>query len=313
MKVIFFGLGSIGRRHARLLLNNFNHELFAFRSDRKSKPNRLGITELHSWKEVSRLSADVAFITNPTFLHIDTAIRCAGMGMNLFIEKPIDCSTGKLDKLMGMVRKKKLATYVAYCLRFHPVLKKLREYVAGRGPMHCRVVTSSYLPGWRPDKDYRNIYSAQKRKGGGVIFDLSHEIDYCSYLFGGIREMRGTFGKISSLKISSEDYADIILKCQNAIVNLHMNFFSKNWERSIRVDLKDSGHISADLINSTMSVCEKGVKRVYKYKFRLDDLYLGQLEYFFRNIKNKKMMNNLREAGKIFRKIAAFKKQKGAY
>src|SRR3989344_5974566 len=144
MKIIFFGLGSIGQRHAQILLKNYHHELFAFRSGAVDKKNPLGIREVYSWEEVKRLKPDIAFITNPTFLHIETALKCAEIGCKLFIEKPVGSNLENLDKLIKIVKDKNLATYVAYCLRFHPVIKKLKEYIKKIKPVYVRAVCSSY-------------------------------------------------------------------------------------------------------------------------------------------------------------------------
>lgn len=310
MKIIFFGLGSIGQRHARLLRKNFNHDLFAYRSNRQNEPNKVGIKEIYSWKEVKELSPDVAFITNPTSLHIKTAIKCAELGINLFIEKPIDCSTDRLDKLVSLVRKNRLTTYVAYCMRFHPVIKWLHEYLDDKKSMHAKVVCSSYLPDWRPGRDYRNIYSAESKKGGGAILELSHEIDYSRYLFGDILEMQGSYGKVSDLEINSEDYADIAMKCRKGAVNAHLDFFSKDLERTIKIDFQNSDYIRADLIRNTLSINKNGSERRYKYKLKKDDIYLRQLEYFFKNFKKRKMMNNLIDASRVFKRIVTFKNEK---
>ena len=43
--------------------------------------------------------------------------------------------------------------------------------------------TSSYLPSWRKTVDYTKSYSAFPNRGGGVLLDLSHEIDYLKWLF----------------------------------------------------------------------------------------------------------------------------------
>jgi len=309
MKIIFFGLGSIGQRHARLLLKNFDHDLFAFRSNKKSKPNKMGIKELYSWKEVAKLSPDVAFIANPTSLHVKTAIKCAELGIHLFIEKPIDAGTDGLDRLIKLVKKKNLTTYVAYCMRFHPIIKRLHTELADKRPVHCKGTVSSYLPAWRKGRDYRSIYSAQKNKGGGVILDLSHEIDYSQYLFGDVLRMQGAYGKISKLKIDTEDYADIIMKCKKSVVNLHLNFFSKNWERTLHIDFEDSGYIKTDLIRNILTTNKGGRERSYRYKLKRDGMYLEQLKYFFSNFRNKRMMNNLIEASKLYKKIIAFKIQ----
>jgi len=307
LKILFFGLGSIGRRHARLISNNFDHHLFAFRNSKKSKPNKLGIKELCYWREVKKLSPDVAFITNPTYMHLKTAINCARLGINLFIEKPIDCDTGRLNELIRLVRKKRLTNYIAYCMRFHPAIMQMKDYLANKRPMHCRVTVSSYLPDWRERRDYNRIYSTQKAKGGGVILDLSHEIDYIQYLFGDILEMQGAYGRISKLKINCEDYADIIFKCKKGVVNLHMNFFSKNLERTVHIDFGDSSYMKADLINNVLLINKNGRERTYRYNSEWDDIYLAQLDYFFKHLNKEKIMNNLIDAGKLFRKITAFK------
>lgn len=307
MKIIFFGLGSIGQRHARLLLKNFKHTLFAYRTYKGNKTNEIGIRQLYSWEEIKRLSPDIAFITNPTFLHIKTAIECAKLGMNLFIEKPIDCNNKGLDELIGLVRKKRLITYVAYCMRFHPVIKQMRKYLINKNSLHCRIVTSSYLPSWRPGQDYRDVYSARRDKGGGVILDLSHELDYSSYLFGDILKMQGIYGRLSTLEIDSEDFADIIMRCKKGVISLHLDIFSKNVERKIRIDFKDSDYIEGDLLKNRLSVHKNGTLREYKYNLKRDDIYLEQLKYFFKNFRNPRMMNNLIDASKLFKKIIVFK------
>ncbi len=47
----------------------------------------------------------------------------------------------------------------------------------------AHVRCQSWLPGWRPDRDYRESYSARPGEGG-VLRDLVHEIDYATVLLG---------------------------------------------------------------------------------------------------------------------------------
>ena len=92
MNILIIGLGSIGQRHMLILHENFQPELFVLRSSHQGAPNQLGIKELYSWEEVARIKPEVAFITNPTYLHIETALQCARLGTHLFIEKPLSHS-----------------------------------------------------------------------------------------------------------------------------------------------------------------------------------------------------------------------------
>jgi predicted dehydrogenase len=176
---------------------------------------------------------------------------------------------------------------------------------------HCRIVTSSYLPDWRPGSNYAGLYSASAAKGGGAILDLSHEIDYVKYIFGNISDMNGAYGKVSNLQIDAEDFSDMIIKCPKAIINLHLNFFSKNLERKIVIDFSDSSYLEGDLINNRLSVYSANKIKHYRYSTSRNEVYLRQLAYFFKNINNKKIMNNLIEAGSLFEKILTFKKTYG--
>lgn len=307
MKIIFFGLGSIGQRHAKILLKDYKHNLYAFRSGIDTIPNKLGIQELNSWNEVSDLKPDVAFITNPTSLHIQTAIKCAEIGCKLFIEKPIDKDLKGLDELIDIVKKKNLVSYIAYCLRFHPIIEKLKEYINERKVLHLRAVCTSFYPLWRPGGDYLKIYSANLKLGGGVVFDLSHEIDYITYLLGSVNKLSGNFSKRGKVTVDAEDFSDILLLTDLAPVNIHINFFSHLRQRYVQIDF-DGMTVIGDIVNAEVKEYkDEKLQKTLKLNYDNGQEYKSQIEYFFDNINNPKMMNNLEEASDLFRKIAAFK------
>lgn len=308
MKIIFFGLGSIGQRHAKILLEDYPHKLYAFRSGIDNNPNKLGIKELSSWAEVEDLKPDIAFITNPTTLHIETAIKCAEIGCKLFLEKPIDKDLNGLDELLDIVRKKNLVTYVAYCLRFNPVIKKLKEYIDKGKVLHLRSVYTSFYPLWRSGKDYLKVYSAHADMGGGVILDLSHEIDYVSWMLGSVLKIEGNFSKRGKVTIDAEDWADILVSTESAPASIHINFFSQLKQRYIQIDF-DSLTVIGDLINSEIKEYE-GQKLIRNLKVNQNaQEYKDQIKYFFDNINNPIMMNNLVEAANLFKKIIDFKER----
>ncbi|MCA9401176.1 MAG: Gfo/Idh/MocA family oxidoreductase, partial [Candidatus Omnitrophica bacterium] len=97
-RVVIFGLGSIGLRHAGILSKRKDIEMYAFRSHSSGKKNSLGIPEITTWNEVKKLQPQIALISNPTHLHLKTAMKCAESGMDLFIEKPLDCSLKHLSR-----------------------------------------------------------------------------------------------------------------------------------------------------------------------------------------------------------------------
>lgn len=307
MKIIFFGLGSIGQRHADILLKNYKYELNAFRSGVSDTPNSLGIKELHSWDEVKKLNPDVAFITNPTNLHIATAIKCAEAGCKLFIEKPIGKDLNGLDKLIKIVKQKNLVTYVAYNLRFHPVIIKLKEYTAKFKSLHARVVCTSFLPNWRSNTNYLKSYTANSKMGGGVILDLSHELDYVSYLLGSINKLDGNFSKRNKVTVDAEDYADILVSINSGPCNIHINFLSQLNQRYVQIDFEGFTIIGNLISPEILEYADYKLKGKLKFDYYRDLPYEQQLKYFFDNIGNPKMMNNLIEAADLYKKIIQFK------
>lgn len=312
MKIIFFGLGSIGQKQVRILLKEYNYELFAFRTNKGQKDSKLPIKEIHSWEKFEVIKPDVAFITNPPVFHIETAIKCAQHKCALFIEKPLCSTLYGLDQLLELVQLNNLVTYVAYNLRFHPVVTYLKKYTEKYPVLHIQATASSYLPNWRPGQNHKKIYSSHSELGGGVIFDLSHEIDYVQYLLGGIDSLHGQFGRAADLTIDTEDFADIVVKASGTTGNIHINFLSHYPERKIRVDFKDFS-IIGDLRNGVVRKYQnEKVIEEKSFNIDMDFTYKKQIQYFFDNINNSRMMNNFYESSSLLKKILDFK-ERGSY
>ena len=54
--------------------------------------------------------------------------------------------------------------------------------------------------------------------GGGIILDAIHEIDYAKWFFGKAEKVSCFSGKMSSLEIDTEDYAEILIQFENNVV-----------------------------------------------------------------------------------------------
>ena len=84
------------------------------------------------------------------------------------------------------------------------------------GDLHSvRCEVGHYLPYWRTNTDYRKSVSAQKILGGGVLLELSHEIDYLIWIFGSISKVNAFLTRHSSLEIDVEDTAYLRLELSN--------------------------------------------------------------------------------------------------
>jgi len=112
---------------------------------------------------------------------------------------------------------------------------------------------SSWLPDWRPGKDYRLNYAADA-KTGGVIFDAIHELDLAWHLFGPARLASAVARNTGALELDSEDLADIVLVhesgCQSAI---HLDYVTRPPERHLAIGGTE-GVLTADLRHGRLAV-----------------------------------------------------------
>ena len=94
----------------------------------------------------------------------------------------------------------------------------------------------SYLPEWRSGRNYKKNYSIKASLGGGVLRDLSHEIDYLIWMFGDIKKIVAMGGHYSSLSGDSEDIFKLMFKmdkCEN--VSLSLDYLNRLHQRELTV------------------------------------------------------------------------------
>ena len=88
MKVLIIGLGSIGRKHIKVLREiNPASEIFALRS-KNPAPNEDNIWNIYSYSEIPE-DIDFFVIATPTAFHQTVIQHLIPFGKPLFIEKPV--------------------------------------------------------------------------------------------------------------------------------------------------------------------------------------------------------------------------------
>ena len=230
MKFLIAGLGSIGRRHLRNLVALGQTDITLLRTHRSTLPD----DELAGFPVHTDLAAalaekpDAVVVSNPTALHLDTAIPAAQAGCSLFLEKPVSHDLARLDELTASLHDGGGRALVGYQFRFHPGLRQvyawLQAAAIGR-PLAARAHWGEYLPNWHPWEDYRRSYSARADLGGGVVLTLSHPLDYLRWLLGEVRQVWAFCGTLGNLELAVEDTAEIGLRFEHGgIAGVHLNY-----------------------------------------------------------------------------------------
>jgi predicted dehydrogenase len=291
MNVLIVGLGSIAKKHIsalRTLPESFT--IYALRSSKLAEKYEdvINIFDLESE------NYDFAIISNPTHLHSKYIKLLAKKAIPLFIEKPAVHNLDNVDQVIATVEKKKIKTYIACNLRFHPCIIFLKDIIGSESLEinEINVYCGSYLPDWRPGRNYKEIYSANPELGGGVHLDVYHELDYVTWLFGFPKSYKSVKRSVSSLKIKSIDYANYILNYDNFTASIILNYYRKKTKREIEINFKDTTW-NINLINGKIITDDNFI--LFEAKdFNILDTYKLQLDYFINCIKNDILpMNSL--------------------
>jgi len=258
LRMLLIGYGSIGRRHDEVLSNFSEIESI----DIVTKQDIYNRTIYKSLQEIKNISQYSYFIiASETTKHYEQLVYLDLHVKNkiIFCEKPLFASKKTLKIVHNEV-------YIGYVLRFHPLLQRLKALLQNEKVINVNVKCGQYLPTWRPDRDYRESYSAKKEKGGGVLLDLSHEIDYVQWLFGKIEDIKSYQLKISDLEINSDDLTLFLGKTkQDVIVNLSIDYISKITHRRVIVDTLDSSYELNFVANTLIKKDKNGLEEVYSF------------------------------------------------
>ncbi len=283
-KIGIIGVGSIGLRHLHNLVQILKERQVSYAIDlvRSGKGKKLEheilqyIGHIYAKDDIVPDDYDILFITNPTHMHYDTIRKYASKTKHMFIEKPV-FDDARVD-ISSLGLNAKNVYYVACPLRYTEVIQTLRKICRERQVYSVRAICSSYLPDWRPGKDYRDTYSAHREQGGGVSIDLIHEWDYLCYLFGPPREVFCMRGHFSGLEIDSDDLSIEIARYQAMTVELHLDYFGRKTVRQVEL-FTDEDTIVGDLANSEIRFLRSG--EVISFREERNDLHKKEIEYFF--------------------------------
>ena len=222
---MFFGLGSIGLRHLKVLNEIGKFDVAAYRTKKGMKKIPAGtenkIKYFNNEIDAFAWNPNFMIISNPTNLHLRYLLKSIDYKIDALIEKPIASDFAQIKKVEDNIRKRKNKIYVGYNLRFHPIVKKIKEIINSEKfgkVLKAELYVGEYLPFWHPYEDYRKSYAAKKELGGGVLRTLSHEIDLGQYWFGEYEKIFAKISKISDLDINVDDSTDIFVEMKNRII-----------------------------------------------------------------------------------------------
>jgi len=289
MKYGVLGLGSIGTRHAGNLCA-LKKDVLVF----DPSPERLqwasdnGFAVSDSRNEVIDKSGSL-IIASPNHQHLSDLSDGIAADCHCLVEKPISHTLQGLNDVLDQATAAGLVVFAALNLRFHPAVlaaKKLLEQGAIGTPLWANLISSHFLPGWRPHQDYRQGYTADISTGG-VIFDIIHEFDLAHFLLGPGKTIAAAARNTGAIDIASEDCADIIVAHASGVhSNIHLDYITRPTQRMTRVGGID-GILEVDIVKRCVGVLDATGEQVAHQDFSFSassDDYVDEMRAFVKSV-----------------------------
>lgn len=301
-RVLIVGYGSIGQRHLRLarsLLPDANIQILRHQlSDQALDPLANGV--LYLIEDAVNFAPQIAVISSPAAFHLSSAQTLAEAGVHLFIEKPLASSLADVDKLLETCLVHRNVLMIGYNLRFLPSLQYFRralieEQIVGK-VLLVRCEAGQYLPSWRPNSDYRQGVSANRELGGGVLLELSHELDYLRWIFGEVEWVKATLSQQSNLILNVEDSADLTLGFmpgsdgKGLIGSVNLDFIRHDTTRCCTA-IGERGSLQWNGLTGEVSLYQAGAegwRMLFSHPHQSDDSYIAEWEHFLDCVKTNR-------------------------
>lgn len=253
--ILVRGTGSMGWQHLDVVRRLLKLDPVAVptRPERAAELGALGFESHHEIAAAVRGRLRVwSIVATDTARHVGDAIALLPYG-DVLVEKPLAPSAAGIGALSAAAAEHGRQVFAAFCLRFTPLLRHVKLTLPDIGAIRSvRIEAQSHLPDWRPARDYRLTYSARPDEGG-VLRDLSHEIDYATWLFGRPDEVFCRLENRGTLGMESDEAADLLWAVPGGpTVSMRLDYVTRVPRRRMIIHA-EHGSVDCDLITGSMT------------------------------------------------------------
>lgn len=287
-KILIVGFGSIGKRHARNLLNLGYKNILAADVNKKTFDTfekKGGIRFYQDYKKtISSEKPNIIFVCTPPSTHIEIATYACMTDCDVFIEKPFFNKTAGVDALISKVALKKKIVMIGSNWQFREAYVELERLIKSK--KYGRVIggnatVSYFLPTARIGDDYKKTYAAKLDEGGVVLDTGSHILPYLIRLFGDLEKVNIIKSRLHLIGIDAEEAALITCTFKSgAIISVWMDYVSKNARHMLDL-VFESGILNVDLRrNKIFLINNKSKKEILSANSDLNKMFVDELKYF---------------------------------
>ena len=281
MNVLLVGLGSMGKNHLRIL-----------QSDSRIKNIEVldlflnvaipGV-ETHHKQDTLKKKYDAVFISSPTDSHLEVFRSLAKISNHFFIEKPIESTLERAEKLYELARNKNKYIFVGHIERFNPIVQVIKVVISENKIGKLYSIRCERL-GMSPSRD------------GSIDISLDlliHDIDICNYLLEAMPDFGDVYEK-SLVGGSRGDHAHIQLYYGEVYASLYANWCTPIKRRTIEI-IGSQGMCTIDLMAQSGCLSYKDLITGFEVEEKLNIKFVEplkvQLDEFLNNVETRNMQS----------------------
>jgi len=217
------GLGLIADFHAKAIqaISGSKGTLVACcsRSQEKAKVfadkyNCRGYADLRSF--LAHPGLDIVSICSPSGAHLDTAVAAAEAGKHVIVEKPLEITPERCDRIIEACDRAKVSLGGIFQSRFSEVAGLVKSTLE-QGRFGTLVLGDAYVKWFRSQEYYDGGWHGTRAlDGGGALINQSiHAIDLLQWFMGPVESVQAYTGTIGHERIEVEDNGVAALRFRN--------------------------------------------------------------------------------------------------
>lgn len=233
MRFLVTGRGSIAQRHVRHLRQLRPHAMIAVLSNGTPDSALHPCERFSHWEQALAWKPDAVIVASVSARHGAELAQVLGQALPCLAEKPLVVTRAALDEIRRAARSEEIARRVTVgCnLRYLPILRTVRQRLSmmalGR-IVRAHFEVGQDLAQWRPTRGIGETYSADEAQGGGVVFDLVHEIDMAGWLAGPLKLQSAAGARLGRHRLAADDVHVALLRTESgAPVTIALDYVSR--------------------------------------------------------------------------------------
>lgn len=221
------GCGTISSFHARAIADVRGAKLVACTSRSPQGAKRLaqetGCTAYGTLDELlADKRVDIVTIATPSGSHMEPAIAAAKAGKHVLIEKPLEITLTRCDRIIAACQKHRVLLGTIFQSRFHGSSIQIKKAMdAGR--FGRLTVGDAYVKWYRTQEYYdsRAWRGTWALDGGGALMNQAiHTVDLLTWLMGPVVEVQANCATLAHKRIEVEDVAMATVKFANGALGV---------------------------------------------------------------------------------------------